>query len=1137
MLKYSTAADYSDLHVYERVLDLDSLSAARRGVFLVELIGGGYRARSIVRKGAIVPLTSWTAQGHVFRLLDEESAQPLRDATVFLNGHTYNADPATGLVLVPFTNAPNNQQKVVLMGALPGADAAADDHTFASLATFSHLAEHYDLSASFYVDREALLAQTRAPVLVRASLSILGQSVSAERNLRRVALRIDMVDADGTPSTQSVDPFPISDDEESVHSLSVPANLQSLSFTLSGEVCKRSNGEVQQLSAAHSVEINAQDRTNFIEDMFLKFGRAGKMRRAGSESEGKEADEEGEGESGGSYSLYVLGKSGEPVRGRQVRLQLRHQFLSQPLANHEWLELATDANGCIELGELQHVYEVSAWPVGTSSHTSPSQNRWTLTPAPQHANAPFAQAATKRTLVVQEGQPLSIPFTAGRVPADADALASGAVFVLAEDRGRGQLGKFLARDHVQLVHTDAQRVIRVSALPAGHYVLLCKAPLWHNGGQYHSWNVHVVGGSLIMNEYLLDRQSRQLVQAEKPQVQRQGPLQIVSARSDSASRELVVQLAGVSATTRVHVVSSHFHPEFSMQGRLAAQSPSEPRVQIYSVANSAYLPQKLLGDEVCYILDRQLAGERVGNMLPRPSLLLNEHFVRDTQFAADPTMSAGEQYTAADVAVANSAMARSSIGYGAAAAYDAPAPQAMLAQPMMSRMVRGPAMAKMAMGFAAAPEEDDGSATVGIVDFDGGQPSSRHQLEFLAQPSTLLANLRPDADTQTLRIPLSAFRDTHHVVSMVAVDSAGQAAAFRHALSEVAVPVRGSDAAAGTLALDPAYRDMRLMPALDPSKRFCEHHLISALAEGESLEVADAKSSQVETYDSLSDYWSLLRALVTDSGRGDILADLGRLDFLPRWSLLSDDERDAKYSEHSCHELNLFLYFKDPAYFTRVVQPFLINKLLKTPVDLFLLGGDLSPLLQPHAFESLNAFERILLAMRLQATPAHSPRAQEAQTQARAVLDLIIQTAQAGPKEDAEEQLAFFKTAVACKRMAKGGDDEDDVQEPTPRKKQMVEGGGEKARGGSGGRGKSTCGAGDRRSSGDGKRESGGFSKGNQGGASSHGCGSSKSREGRGVCVGQTDWTTSFSARCHFRFHAIRTSFVAPLAWTLGTRN
>lgn len=44
-----------------------------------------------------------------------------------------------------------------------------------------------------------------------------------------------------------------------------------------------------------------------------------------------------------------------------------------------------------------------------------------------------------------------------------------------------------------------------------------------------------------------------------------------------------------------------------------------------------------------------------------------------------------------------------------------------------------------------------------------------------------------------------------------------------------------------------------------------------------------------------------------------------------------------KYDKYACHELNLFIYFKDPKFFKTVVKPFIKNKIEKTFVDFFLL--------------------------------------------------------------------------------------------------------------------------------------------------------------------------------------------------------
>lgn len=1036
--------NFSEMHVYEQTIDFPSLSKQSRGIFVVELLGGGYRARSILRKGSIVALSTHSAQGHLFRLMDEETQRPLTGGAIFLGSQTYNADPKSNLILVPFSAQAQPGQKVVYMGSLPsesassGASASAlatgSDSTFASLGSFDHLSESYSFSARFLLDRESLLAKTKATVLIKTDLTLHGQKVAIEGRLRNVQLRIDMVDLEGVPSSQSIESFALWNDKESTHTFSVPDHLRSVSFTLSAELTRTSNGEKQQLSDSFSMDLNTQELTHFTEDLYLKYGSKGAMVAAGASMESKESDVD-DGEEG-SYVLYCLGKTGEAVSGRQIRLQFRHEYTTQLLANTPWLDLVTDAAGKIVLGPLRGVYEVAAIPVATNSYTTPQNHRWTMRPQATPSGS-FTMAAARKTFVAQEGTAISIPFTGARVAVDAKTLAAGSVFVLAEDLGSAQLGCFLSAEHVSLDYSAGSKCLRVTGLRAGHYQLWCKLPLYFNGGTYHSWNLHVVAGSLILGEYLMDRAARIFVQAERQEVAKAGAkLQIVSARKQGS--DLLVQLAGVNPTTRVHLISTNLHPDYSRSSFFTI-APVESRVLVYNVNGSSYLKQLRLGDELNYILDRKLAGERVGNLLPRPSLLLVERFKQDTQFSADPTLSAGEQYTAADAAAASSSMLGGLAGFGSAA--PAPARAAMYARSS------GDAYCDMDDSAGAylleqrrARDNADQSASVGIVRNDGGAPTSRHQIEFLSQPSILLCNLKPDLATGTLRVPLSSFNGAHNQVSIIALDSYQQGASFRVGLKDAAATVAEQHAAG--LELDEAYRDTRLIPGLDSAHSFSEHYLISLLpAAGELLVVEDIKSSTVESYDSLGDYFVLLRTLATKAGQSSIVSDLQKLEWIVRWDTLSPEAQDSKYSEHSCHELNLWLLFKDPAFFRRVVAPFLSNKLQKTFVDCFLLGHDLSAYLAPHAFQVLNTAERLMLATRLQASANAGHKAA-----ALSILDLVMSQSAASFQDDPAAYLAYFKTALQCKSLSKKDDEVDPIlagasrDEGGKEKKKMMKG-------------------------------------------------------------------------------------------------
>jgi hypothetical protein len=172
-------------------------------------------------------------------------------------------------------------------------------------------------------------------------------------------------------------------------------------------------------------------------------------------------------------------------------------------------------------------------------------------------------------------------------------------------------------------------------------------------------------------------------------------------------------------------------------------------------------------------------------------------------------------------------------------------------------------------------------------------------------------------------------------------------------------------AASTKLQLHHGYRDIRLFPGLDGTKHFTEQQLISVLPSGQTLTIDDIKTSRVEAYDSLSDVYSLYKTLAGEYGNTVTL--LNKFEWLLLWPTFSDAQKQAKYSEFACHELHLFLFFKDRSFFTSIVRPYLTGKLQKQFMDQWLLGMDVSSYLKPFAFARLNALEQILLSIRIPA--------------------------------------------------------------------------------------------------------------------------------------------------------------------------
>ena len=74
--------------------------------------------------------------------------------------------------------------------------------------------------------------------------------------------------------------------------------------------------------------------------------------------------------------------------------------------------------------------------------------------------------------------------------------------------------------------------------------------------------------------------------------------------------------------------------------------------------------------------------------------------------------------------------------------------------------------------------------------------------------------------------------------------------------------------------------------------------------------------------DSISKIFNVLQELhnIQDPYNKEFLKDW---EFLKTWEGLSIEDKHKKYNKQSCHELNLFLRFKDPAYFDTFIKNYL----------------------------------------------------------------------------------------------------------------------------------------------------------------------------------------------------------------------
>jgi len=280
----------------------------------------------------------------------------------------------------------------------------------------------------------------------------------------------------------------------------------------------------------------------------------------------------------GQYVLDVLGRTGEPIADRPVQVWLTHRDFKEPADT----TLQTDAKGRIQLGPLPSITSIRVLDPQSAERTWPIERDVRAYPAAVHGRA---------------GDVVRIPYMGQDGRAKLPLSRSDVSLLETRD------GVFLADRFDALAIKDG--FIEIQDVPAGDYDLLLKTESQHV-------TIRLAPGPIGEGHVLGENR---LLQIRNPK-----PLQIAAVESDKEG--VRIRLENASKSARVHVVAARYAPAYGLFGHLAAPELS-PSGTTLPKTESLYVAGRDIGDEYRYVLDRKLAKKYPGNMLARPSLLLN----------------------------------------------------------------------------------------------------------------------------------------------------------------------------------------------------------------------------------------------------------------------------------------------------------------------------------------------------------------------------------------------------------------------------------------------------------------------------------------------------------------------------------
>ncbi len=305
------------------------------------------------------------------------------------------------------------------------------------------------------------------------------------------------------------------------------------------------------------------------------------------------------------YFLEVLGKTGEVRAEQAVRVTLnpdRFQFNVN-------VDLQSDAKGLIELGHLENVSAISVVAAGGSTKNFAINTQ---------------DQTYYRTVHVQKGDSIELVAPAGVADKDRKNIS---VFEVRH-------GTFV-RDVYDEVEVE-NGLIKISSLEAGDYDMRLAYESQTNGVVYRTVKIRVTEGP----------QTDNVLVGKYRHLESRGNQALHVSRISTNDSKIRIQLENVDEFTRVHVIANRYQPAFNAFNLFAQVSDLEPWMRRQSLRRSVYMEGRKIGDEYEYILRRKYAQKYPGNMLERPSLLLNPWEVQETSNNSQDAAK-GDQYIAA----------------------------------------------------------------------------------------------------------------------------------------------------------------------------------------------------------------------------------------------------------------------------------------------------------------------------------------------------------------------------------------------------------------------------------------------------------------------------------------------------------
>jgi hypothetical protein len=860
----------------------------KRGIYIIEFIGNGYSSRAIIKKGGLSLVHRSTVNGKILFLLDENQKICKGTSTgVWINDTFYKSSDKTGSILIPYMRSSSSSTAIVV------------HDNFAEIATVNLETENYSLDGTLILNRESIIMGNNAKLLVTPYLFI-NNRIADVKNLTSPKVKIDLVKIENDQQIPINLIFEgeqllgkgkasLSKEREIEIDFQVPPRLISIKVTFQAVVKNKSKNTNETLSITKDLSCHMNSSLyNRYAHVFLR-----KIK--------------------GDYIIEILGKNGEPKYDVELEVSLSHK-IKKVKKNI----LTSNKEGQINLGKLNGVYTIYL----KGNYRGENLAGFFVINNDNLISYPSQ-------LDIIEGEVLKFPIN--NDPEVMDTFS----FVKLSDNESTVLENLTENVKVsQYNESSNHRYISVGDLSEGNYLLnwnfnnkniFIKV---HRGEYWEDGNFIITESGMIENsEY------KNPVHLENFSV----------SQSENNKKSINLKVNTDAINPRVHLFAYKFMSEFdSYCGYLLQQNMGKTKYKntyTFIQNKNIYLSNRLLNEEIQYVLDRKQYERFMGNSLDKPSLLLKRHFIRDTttliKEAKEGTNYQKVQLEKLQEKEISPEKSKKKLGK------------------KMDSYRGGPEMYDL-IGFSGAtsqligiyPKNDlneilraSGDIFSKIINFPN----------FLQYSPLIISNLIPDHNGE-IKIDVSGL-EKYSTLHALVIDDKSVYEENLYLDYETQI----------------SKRDLTMNNPLENEKYYAELRKTFKLLTGSQFVIKDITSTNFKIIDSLEkliSYYSLT------SEFSSVKSYWEKFSFLIKFDELSETEKMKNISEFFSHELNLFLFFKHNDFFNQSIKPILKFKAEKTFIDFFLLN-DMEKILTfttPERLNDLNSLEKCLLIYSIRKT-------------------------------------------------------------------------------------------------------------------------------------------------------------------------